>query len=376
MNNSDVLIIGGGVIGLSIARELHKSGLREITILERGEIGQQASWAAAGMLSPNIEADIGSSFHLFCRESLELYAKFADDILDETGIDIELDRSGTLVVSIDDEGGSAVLSENRKLRNAGLEVESWSREAILEAEPHLSSVVQIGNFYPRDWQVENRNLLSALRTFAENNAIGIREHTAVSELIIENGRVAGVRSGSSNFFADHTILAAGAWSSLVDFGSGTAPFGIKPVRGQMIWFDCGERLLEKVIYGPGCYLVPRRDGRILVGSTTEDVGFEKTVTKNAVEQLRNAAYAIMPELQTRRFGGSWSGLRPRSADELPVIGNVAGIEGLAVATGHYRNGILLAPITARIVADNLIDGVEYPKAFSPDRFLKDSAATV
>jgi glycine oxidase len=376
VDKRDVVIIGGGVVGLSIARELHRQGVNSITIVDKGVVGSEASWAAAGMLSPNIETDIGSPVHQFCRESLELYTKFAEELLDETGIDIELDRSGTIVLSMDDEDGNEVLGEYLKVRNAGFEIESWSNEDILKAEPHLSSVSQIANFYPQDWQVENRKIISALKAFAQNKAIDIMEHTAVSELIIEKSRVIGARTENRDFRAEHTILAAGAWSSLIRFGSVTPPFRIKPIRGQMIWFDRGGRLLDRVVYGPGCYLVPRRDGRILAGSTTEDVGFENTVTDSAVERLRNAAYRIFPELRRRKFGGSWSGLRPRSADELPVIGKVSGHEHLTVATGHYRNGILLAPVTAKIVAANLLDGVEFANAFSPDRFLKDSAASV
>jgi glycine oxidase len=376
VNKRDILIIGGGVIGLTIARELHKRGAGDITILERGEIGCEASWAAAGMLSPNIETDIGSPFHVFCRESLELYPSLADELLNETGIDIELDRTGTIFVSLDDEGGLEILAEYRRLRENRIEIESWSKEEILRAEPHLSSTVQVGNFYPRDCQVENRKLLSALESYSQDNGVEIIEQTTVSSFIIENGCVAGARTKTGEFRAGETILAAGAWSSMIEIGSLTPHLGIKPIRGQMIWFDCGERLLEKVIYGPGCYLVPRKDGRLLAGSTTEDVGFEKAVTDSAVEALRDAAYRILPDLRTRNFGGSWSGLRPRSSDELPVIGGLGDLKGLTVATGHYRNGILLAPLTAKVVADSLTGQQPVPNAFSPGRFLKDNAAKV
>ena len=369
----DILIIGGGVIGLSIARELHKRGVREITIVERGEIGKESSWAAAGMLSPNVETDIGSPFHLFSRKSLELYPKFATDLLNETGIDIELDQSGTLFVTMDDEGGSHLMSEYRKLKDGGVEVESLSKEEILRAEPLLSSLVQIGIAFPYDWQVENRKLIDALRRYAHYNSIKIFEQTEVKELIVENGSVRGVRTNNDEFYAEQTILAAGAWSSLIPFGSEIVPFRIKPIRGQMVWFDCEEKLLERVVYGPGCYLVPRRDGRIIAGSTTENVGFENEVTDAAVAALKNAAFDVLPELQTRKFGGAWSGLRPRSDDELPVIGELDDLSNLTIATGHYRNGILLAPITANIVTDNLINGTEFPESFSPNRFRRNSS---
>ena len=371
-SGSEVLIIGGGVIGLSIARELHKRGVRDIAIIERGEVGHEASWAAAGMLSPNVETEIGAPFHNLCRRSLDMYPQFAAGLFEFTGIDIELDQSGTLFVSMDDESGSDLMSEYRKLRDGGVEVDSLSKEEILRAEPLLSSLVQIGISFPDDCQVENRKLIAALRKFARDNAIQTFEQTEVSELIVVNGSVRGARTNGGEFHAERTILAAGAWTSLIEFGSEIAPFRIKPIRGQMISFDCGDRLLEKVVYGPGCYLVPRKDGRILVGSTTEDVGFENSVSFDAVGRLKSAAFKLLPKLRTSKFGGAWAGLRPRSDDELPVIGEVDSLSDLTIATGHYRNGILLAPITAKIVADNLIDGTDFPAEFTPGRSMRNS----
>ncbi len=371
--NYEVLIVGGGVIGLSIARELYKKGARKIAVVERGLVGRESSWAAAGMLSPNIEAGIGSVFHRFCRESLEMYQPFAAELLNETGIDIELDRSGTIFVTFDDENAGKMVEEYAKLREAGVETEQLSSDGVLKTERHISPLVVSGLRFPGDWQADNRKLLSALRQYAESNSIELVENTAVDGLIVKDGLVCGTVAGEVEFLADKTVLATGAWSSHIKFGSEDTPFNIRPVRGQMIWFDCGERLLRKVVYGPHCYLVPRADGRILAGSTTEDVGFEKAVTESAIEHLRNAACEMLPLLREQEVAGSWSGLRPRSDDELPVIGEASGCEGLIVATGHYRNGILLAPITAKLIADRLIDAKEseYFEHFSPNRFVNE-----
>jgi len=366
----EVLIVGGGVIGLSIARELHRNGVRRIAVVERGSVGQEASWAAAGMLSPNVETDVGTVFHRFCRESLEMYPRFAAELFDETGVDVELDRSGTMFVAFGEDDGKKLVAEYQKLHDAGIEVETLSGEDILKAEPELSSLVQTGLSFSSDWQVENRKLLAALRRYAELNGIEIIENTSIDELTVESGRVRGARSESAEYLANATVLATGAWTSLIKFGGFASPISIKPIRGQMIRFDCGTRFLEKVVYGPGCYLVPRVDGRILAGSTTEDVGFEKGVTETAVKHLSEAAYAILPALRELEIAGSWSGLRPRSEDAMPVIGSVTGFEDLAVATGHYRNGILAAPHTAKIVAERIVSGAKsaYFDAFDPNRF--------
>lgn len=362
----EVLIVGGGVIGLSIARELHRNGVRKIAVVERGRTGEEASWAAAGMLSPNVETEVNTVFHRFCTESLEMYPQFAAALLGETGIDVELDRSGTMFVGFGEDDDTKLRLEYQKLSDAGIESAMLSREEILKADPQLSPQVSSGLGFPSDWQVENRQLLAALRRYAELNGLEIIENTQVDELIVEDGRV----RGAAGYRSEATVLATGAWTSLIKFGQLASPVNVKPIRGQMIWFDCGLKLLDKVVYGPGCYLVPRADGRILTGSTTEDVGFEKGVTQSAIEQLTAAAYEILPALREFEVAGSWSGLRPRSDDEKPVIGSVAGFEDLIVATGHYRNGILAAPHTAKIVAERIVSGARsaYFEAFDPNRF--------
>ncbi len=366
----DVLIIGGGVIGLAIARELHRRGVRKIAVVDKGEAGGEASWAAAGMLSPNIEADIGSVMHRFCRESLRSYPQFAEELLDETGIDIELDRSGTLWIALDDDYAETIRSYCGRFGDSGTEGIIKTKDEIKATEPGLSTTLTLGVEFPSDWQVENRKLLAALKRSAETKGIDLIEHIRVSDVLVKNGRVCGVLTNSGSLYADRIVLATGAWSSLIKIGGSPMPFRVRPIRGQMIWFNCGRRMLRQVIYGPRCYLVPRADGRLLVGSTTEDRGFENIVTEDAVESLANSARELCPALNDLELAGSWSGLRPCSEDEMPIIGGIEGYDGLFAATAHYRNGILLAPITARIVTDFLTSGKgsEYLDHFSPARF--------
>ncbi len=354
--NSDVLIIGGGVIGLSIARELHKKGVGGITIVDRGPVGREASWAAAGMLAPNIETDSTPDFHRFGTESLELYPSFAAQLMDETGIDIELDQSGTLCLAFD-ENEAAQLSEifaQQKLRN--VPVDQLSSAEILDLEAAVSPAVRSGLLYPFDWQVENRKLLAALRKFAEIYDIRIIERVDVSGLLIDGACVAGARASGIEFQAGVTILATGAWTSLIKIGDAEMPVSVKPIRGQMMSFQTGTRQIRRVIYSPRGYIVPRADGRVLVGATVEDVGFDKSTTAEGIDSLKAAATEIVPRLIDFEIVERWAGLRPFAGDGLPVIGELPGYENVYLATAHYRNGILLAPRTAQLIAERIVDG--------------------
>lgn len=374
MNNFDFLIVGGGVIGLSIARELHKRGGRNICVIECGEVGKEASWAAAGMLSPDIEAAPNGHFYRLCRRSLSMYPQFANELLDETGEDIELDRAGTISLSFEaDFDLKSLVADQRKV---GVNVHFLTSHEVFEIEPNLSKRVVGGMLYPDNWQVENRKLLNALMSFCERNEIEIHENSTVEKLNTQNGKFVGVETESGSFFAEHVVLATGAWTSLIKIADVKVPFEINPVLGQMICFRPKERLINCVTHGPRGYLVPRQDGRILAGSTSEDRGFDKGVTKKGIDELRSMAAELLQALSNETIVDSWSGLRPCSTDELPVIGNVSGMTNLTVATGHYRNGILLAPLTARIVVDAITGLEEFPNTFLPDRFLTDSTAAV
>lgn len=368
--NPEILIIGGGVIGLSIARELHKSGVSSITVLEKGRCGEESSWAAAGMLGPQAEADETGIFFDICSTSRDLYPQFAADLLAETGVDIELDEQGTLYLAFTDEDVTEVHKRFKWQRKAGLPVEHLSADEARRAEPFISTDVRGALRFPGDWQVENRKLLAALRRYAELNGIEIRENSAVEQLVVEDGRVTGARTATGMILASHTIFATGAWTSLIKLGDLDMPHNVEPVRGQIVAFQTAKRLFQHVIYSRRGYIVPRADGRILAGSTSENVGFEKGVTDSAADALRQMAAEIAPNLSSLAVTDQWSGLRPFARDGFPVIGQFDGIDDLTIATAHYRNGILLAPLTARIVADKVVNKIEISTlaAFSPNRF--------
>ncbi len=366
--NSEVLIIGGGVIGLSIARQLHKKGAGKITILERGAIGRESSYAAAGMLAPQAEADEANDFFFFCTESNELYPQFAEELLAETQIDVELDRSGTLYAAFREED-AAEIRRRFAWQKANLKVEHLTAEETRRFEPFISTDVREALFFPNDWQVENRKLLIALEKYAALNQIEIHEREDVKNLLIENGKAVGAETANRKFFAARVVLATGAWTSLIKAGDYALP-KVEPIRGQMITYKTAKRLFSRVIYSPRGYLVPRVDGRILAGATVEAVGFDKSVTASGVKFLRENALEIAPGLVNLKVSEKWAGLRPAASDGLPILGALSEIENLFVATAHYRNGILLAPLTAEILADKIVGNIEsrYLEIFSPRRF--------
>ncbi|MEP6848442.1 MAG: glycine oxidase ThiO [Acidobacteriota bacterium] len=369
---SDVLIIGAGVIGLSIARELRKRGAGNITVLEKGRAGREASWAAAGMLAPQAETDAIDNFYELCSESRDLYPEFADQLLEETGVNIELDRSGTLYLAFTDEDVEAIEGRFTWQRCAGLSVESLSATECRVLEPGIWESVKGGLLFANDWQVENRKLVEALIEFSRISELEIIENTTVTDLAIDGNKISGARTSDGQFFAaGAVVLATGAWTSLIKIGELALPVHVKPIRGQMICFQQSERRFQRVIYSPRAYIVPRTDGRLLVGATVEDVGFDTSNTMEGIDALKANAVEIAPSLADRRVSQEWAGLRPFAMDGLPLIGRFPNVGNLFLATAHYRNGILLAPLTAKLVAESIVSGRDNSllEPFGPQRFL-------
>ncbi|HMT07701.1 MAG TPA: glycine oxidase ThiO [Pyrinomonadaceae bacterium] len=341
------VIIGGGVIGLSIARELHKRGHDGITVVDKSTCGEESSWAAGGMLGPQAESDHGGQFYDLCSESRDLYPTLAAELLSETGIDIELDTKGTLYVAFSPIEMERLASRYEVQRARGLTVEMLDAAEIRRREPFISPDVVGGLFLPNDWQVDNRKLIAALRKYTELNGIEIIENCEVRGVKTKDGKVVNIVANDREFDTENIIVCAGAWTSKL----GLPLPEVVPVRGQIICYRTAKRVYEHVIYSLRGYIVPRQDGRVLSGSTSEFVGFSKGVTDDGVATLRAMAEEISPSLASQTPYDSWSGLRPKTADEIPVIGRIDGLTNAFAAIGHYRNGILLAPITANMIAD-------------------------
>ena len=363
---ADVVVVGGGVAGLAVARALGRRGL-DVVVVERGQPGEEASHAAGGMLAPQSEADSDDPFFRLQCASRELYPAFAASLRDETGYDIELDRTGTLYLAFTEEDAAELEKRYAWQKRAGLCVERLTADEALALEPSLSDRLRFALRFPLDWQVENRRLVSALTASVKACGVRVWANAPATSLQTEDGRIVGVKVVNAYLATGIVVLAAGAWSSHIPFttrGGEHLPTAtpaahehpqVEPVRGQMLCFEPRGSFLQllrhgHVIYTRRGYLVPRRNGRLLAGSTTERVGFQKMVTAAGAQTILTNALEISPSLGELELREMWSGLRPRAADEWPVIGPSAEVRGLFYATGHYRNGILLAPLTGELVA--------------------------
>lgn len=367
---TDVLIIGGGVIGLAIARALARRGVEHITVAERNEFGREASWAAGGILAPQVETDKDDDFFRIACASRDLYRDFARSLQAETGIDVQLETTGTLCVAFSEDEETELRARFAWQQSQGLAVEWLDPDAARNLEPGLSGNVRCALRFPNDFQVENRRLVEALLIANERLGVRLNKNCEVTALKMEDDRVVGVETSEGVISAPSIVLAAGAWSSSLNYAATLPPIEVTPVRGQMLCFEPLEQLVSHVVYSSRGYLIPRSDGRLLAGSTTEHAGFEKRVTEEGVKAIKSMAIDIAPAIESMAVVASWAGFRPRAKDGLPVLGPTQHVAGLFYATGHYRNGILLAPVTGELITEAILSGETPPllSPFSPDRF--------
>lgn len=366
-HSAEIIIVGGGVIGLAIARALAVRGAHEVLLLERSEFGRESSFAAAGMLAPQAEADQQDQFFELASRSLDLYPAFATSLLEETGIDIEFDNTGTLYLAFTSADIEEIEQRYDWQKRAGLAVEKLSASEVRQLEPCISEDVCCGLKFTKDVQVENRLLVQALISSCKNYGVRLMPDTLVSAVKINRGGVQGVETSRGTFSSLTVIVAGGAWTNEI---KGLPEIPIEPVRGQMVCLQAEPLALRHVIYTPRGYVVPRHDGRVLAGTTSERVGFNKEVTEAGMLAIKTSTAEISAILSSFPIIDSWAGLRPRAPDNLPVLGPYGEIKGLVYATGHYRNGILLAPITGELIAQAIIDNSlsRLLGPFAADRF--------
>jgi glycine oxidase len=368
---ADILVVGGGVIGCAIAYELAKAGLA-VTLVERGTPGCEASSAGAGMLAPQAESSAASPRLGLGLASKALYADLALELRERTGLDIEYETGGNLHCFLD-EGDEAVgRAACAWQREAGLKAELLSRADALALEPDLSAEIRGALFFPEDHWVNNPRLVTALAGAAALE--GVRFVTGEATAFLRAGdRVTGVQVGEDQIRSAAVVLAAGAWSGQLAATAGLRlPVG--PVRGQIVCLEGIPRRLRHLLHIKDHYLVPRVNGEILIGASVEWAGFAKQVTAEYVRSALDAAIRLVPALARLPIKVTWAGFRPWAPDELPVIGPWPGLEGLVIATGHFRNGILWAPITARLVRELLVDHAPSLDLgpFRPDRFAREA----
>ena len=351
----DVVIAGGGIVGVSLARELRKHGVR-VLIVERSEPGREASYAAAGMLAwcdPMLPDALG----LLARASASLYLEFVHEIEDESEMRVDLRTQGTILFS--PQAGAA-----DDAGNISTECRPLGADEIVRLEPRLAYSGEVAYWTP-EGSVDPRALIAASVKAAKHRGVDMVSGSAVVAIEVEEGRAVGVRTAKTRYAAHAVVNCCGAWAGEI----GPSRLPTRPVKGQMLCVVARHGLLNHVVRTPEVYAVPRSDGRILIGSTLEDAGFDKRVDPDTIQRLHQAASNLVPELGEAKMLETWAGLRPGTPDALPLLG-ATNIRNYFVAGGHYRDGILLAPVTALIMAQ-VVRGSkpEYDlSAFSPMRF--------
>lgn len=360
----DAAVIGGGIVGSSIALRLAQAGMT-VTVFDRGPAGREASSAAAGMIGPQAEKMGSPDFADLCRLSHGLYPEFAAEMEALSGEKVNYRRDGTLLLALDDEQ-SRELDEIEKHAASGT-VERLNSQALRRRVPGFAAAARRALFVSGDHWVDNERLTQAVIKAAQARGVVFRENTPVRRIQVRRDRVEGIETGDGSISAGEVILAAGCWSGTLAATAGVE-IPMEPCRGQMLEFEL-DSALPMVVRAGHSYLVPREGNMVVVGTTAEYVGFNPAVTADGMAEVLRAAFCFAPFLGKGRFRRAWAGLRPDTADHLPVLGR-CGTNGLTFATGHFRNGILLAPVTARLIADVVTNGANPPllESFGAQRF--------
>jgi len=343
---SDVIIIGAGVQGCAVALRLAQAG-RQVVVLERAVPGAEASSAAAGILSPGVEAEESGPFYELCAASLALYRDFAAELERLSGIEVGYRPGGTLQVAFDDLSVQAFVARAARLEARGTSVEALDPGQVRQLEPAINPRVR-GGLFLRDEASIDPKLLSRALYLAAHKAGASFLTGQVVRIVHQGNRAVGVDHERGRMEAGAVVLAAGSWSFGVE-GNGLPPRAVRPVRGQIALLDTRPPLLQRVVFSQKGYVVPRADGRVLCGSTMEEVGHERAITAGGVRSVLDLAIEIAPALIDAPLIDAWCNFRPASPDGWPILG-ASTVEDLYYATGHTRNGILLCPISADAVS--------------------------
>ena len=379
----EIAVVGGGVIGLSCAWKMAREGAR-VLLLERGVSGREASWAAAGILAAQSEigghsAKLGTAkepaisendiaMRNLCLHSRALYEEFVAELEKESGLDAGLFLNRSQPVDFIQPGILHLTQgEVRFDSDEGIE-----EITLAQAQQHCGVELHAPDsrffWLAREGQVESRSLLQALFQACLKAGVEVRSETNVMGFHTTDGRITGIHTQHEHFSCAQVLWAAGAWSAKVEGVASECLPPVFPVAGQVLAL-CPPRLPRCVIYASGIYLVPRRNGQLLLGATSDDSGFQKLITSEGAAQLFNAAQTLLPELQPSHIQDQWAGLRPATPDGLPILGNTP-LPNFSLATGHFRNGILLAPATAQLISDHLLHSAPIPAPFQLARFHK------
>jgi glycine oxidase len=370
------IVIGGGIIGCSVAWRLAAEGVAT-TVLERGRVGQEASWAAAGMIAPQAEADGPGPFFDFCLKARDAFEAIVDRLVRDGGVDPEYDRAGILYVALDADERVQLERRAKWQRTVGAPLEELSGAEARRIEPMLSPEAVYAIHMPTNRRTDNRKLTQAYAAAARRAGAEFVEGARVDALAIRGERASGaathadgvVMDDGSTHEADVVVNAAGSWAGEIR-GLEADRVKLHPVRGQIVCFEVAPGTMGPALFSLRGYVVPRRDGRLLAGSTMEEAGYNKAVTMAGLERIARGVAAIVPALGAAAFREAWAGLRPATRDLLPVLGFSPSVSNVLWAAGHFRSGILLSAITGEIIADLVMGrrpAVEL-NAFSAARF--------
>jgi glycine oxidase len=365
MSRHDAIVLGGGIIGCALAEELARRGQR-VAVIERGAIGQEASSAAAGILSAQFDLPQPGPLFELCQTARHMYPRWVEHLQRRSGLDVGYHVDGILYLAMSGREEQRMKRQARWQRRAGLRVEEWSPKEVRRHEPVVDGRIARGFHFPTEAQVDNVQLMCALAAACRTAGVELRERTTVRRVVVRGGVVRGVETDHGSLDAPVVVNCLGSWASMS--GTFPAPIRVEPARGQMLAFQGPKRLVRHALMSERAYVVQRRDGRLLVGSTVEHVGFEKSLTLEGMHGILEGICRMTSALSRCAFLEAWAGFRPYTTDTLPVLGK-APIEGLYVATGHFRHGILLAPVTASLLAELILRGrASFDLSpFAPDR---------
>ena len=354
-----ILIIGGGIIGLSIAWRLIGIG-KKVIIIDKKNLGKEASWAAAGMLSGRLDLKPCEKKLLPIFEKSHLaWPKFAEELENKSGKSIGYKKEGTLRVACNLDEEKKLKNNYDFLKNNKVNITWLSGDKIRDKEPYVSNNVLSGFFSPEDHHVNNRYILDALITILKknkNNCI-FKENTEVEKIITNKNQVIGVKTNNEIIKTKEIIVCSGAWTSKIK-NIEIKEVPIRPVKGQMVCLKIPKNisLLKHILWRENVYLVPRNNSDLIIGATEEEMGYDKSLTVGGIYNLLKIAREVLPAIEDLSIVESWSGLRPTSRDDAPIIGPSKKLKGLIYATGHHKNGILLAPLTSSVIKNYYLNG--------------------
>ena len=374
MPGSDVIVLGGGIIGCALAEALAQAG-RRVAVIEQGRAGAEASSAAAGILASSVDLPRPGPFFELCQAARRMYPAWIAHLEARSGRTAGFHADGILFLATSPQDERQMARQARWQRARGLRVERWSRAQVRRREPALDGRFRCGFAFPMEAQVDNVLLMEALGGACRRSRVKFYEQTPVRRVLVRGRRAVGVETERGRLKAPVIVNCLGSWAALG--GAFPVRVPVEPARGQILVFDAPPRLVRHAVMFPGAYLVQRRDGRLLVGSTVERAGFEKALTLGGISTILSRVRAMTSAADGAALIDVWAGFRPRTPDDQPILGPTP-IDGLFVATGHFRHGILLAPITATLMAELVLHGRSHPmlNAFSLNRFRSSPAALV